>query len=332
MALFQRFSVVFLFCSLVVYPARAFSQLELTFENHPACPTQQQIRNRILDLVEGVSHADVGPVVFRVSYDPNETRWSLDILLTINQQETERRVSGDHCQEVTEAGAVIVAIAIDRLKLEEAQSSEGSAQGEADEDIEEDLSEVESLPPPSLTLDRTPRNSVAFSISTSADLEIGSLPTVGIGPALGFGIVIGRSRFDIGGSVFPGTEGVAEDHASAGAQFLLWFFELRGCFLSHFVQRRLEFGLCGGFEIGRIEAEAFGVTHPRRGSALWAGPTADLIGGIRIFRQLYIRFELGLFVPINRSDFYVEEVGTVHKISNVSGHFVTAIEVRLGRS
>jgi hypothetical protein len=92
----------------------------------------------------------------------------------------------------------------------------------------------------------------------------------------------------------------------------------------------LTWSVCLGFEAGRLEGAGVGVTEPRRGSAVWLAPLVQL-GASWAVPDTALRLELALLgaAPLNRDEFKLRELGTVHQPSPGIGRLSLGVGVDL---
>ncbi len=157
----------------------------------------------------------------------------------------------------------------------------------------------------------------------------------GWGPVLAAGAVGGRFaligprwRAELGGRyVLPRrapTDELGSATATASASFDTWFIEARGCFAPR--QRRLEFPLCPGVELGSARGRGLAPTiEPTRASFLWVAPSLSQGLSWAPVERFAIGVELGLVVPLTRG-----RVGEqlLAELNPVGGRGLLIIEIR----
>jgi hypothetical protein len=87
---------------------------------------------------------------------------------------------------------------------------------------------------------------------------------------------------------------------------------------------------CRGVEVGRLGGVGTGVPEPRRGSALWLAPLVQL-GAAWTIPDSALRLEVALVgaAPLNRDEFKLRNLGTVHQPSPAIGRLSVGIGVDL---
>jgi len=156
------------------------------------------------------------------------------------------------------------------------------------------------------------------ALAAALVLDAGTLPALGIGPALA--AAIGGDRFEARAiatwlpareaSIDPSTDG------SAGADVGLVTGALLACvphLAGPFVGSQLEFGACAGAELGWIAGSGVGVDAPESRGALWSAARLDLAGRYGLGPNgLGVELTLSGLLPLERHEFrIVDEV--VHR-------------------
>lgn len=158
--------------------------------------------------------------------------------------------------------------------------------------------------------------------------DAGSLPGVGLG--LGLGAELRRGRLGLRASgtwlfdrhvTLPGAD------AALGADLSLVLGSLSAC-TAPFAKGHLSASVCGGWELGRIDALGTGVREPRRAGALWSAPRVDL-GVAWAAGDAPLRFmaQLTAAAPLKRDDFFLRDLGSVYRPPVVAGRLALGVDV-----
>jgi len=161
--------------------------------------------------------------------------------------------------------------------------------------------------------------------------DAGSLPAPGLGAALGAELSWGRLQVRALGTL------LFEQHTQldstlapgAGAKLELLTGSLLACTAPiGGLRSQLASLACLGMELGQLAGEGTGVPGGRRGSALWAAPRVDL-GGFWTIPGSDLRLGLSLMaaVPLNRDEFALNQLGSVHQPPSVVGRMSLGIDL-----
>lgn len=178
------------------------------------------------------------------------------------------------------------------------------------------------------------RNDAAWFPSLSLWLvgDAGSLPTTGVGAALGAEVGWGKFQLRaVGTLLFEQQTRLAPTPVAEapGAKLELFTGGLLGC-TAPFASLRAPLAplLCLGAELGRLGGVGTGVTAPRRGSALWVAPLVQ-VGGFWAIPGTSLRLGLTLAaaVPLKRDAFTLRDVGTVYQPPSVVGRIAGGLDL-----
>jgi hypothetical protein len=161
--------------------------------------------------------------------------------------------------------------------------------------------------------------------------DAGSLPSPGLGAALGAELASGRFALRLLGTIlFEQQTELASVRATApGAKLELLTAGLLGCTLPvGNPTEQLSVSACAGLELGRLAGIGTGVPAPRRGSALWATPLVQ-VAGFWVVPGTTLR--LGVLLtggaPLNRDEFALTGIGTVYRPPNLVGRISLGLDV-----
>jgi hypothetical protein len=173
----------------------------------------------------------------------------------------------------------------------------------------------------------------AHSLSIRLLADAGSLPAPAVGAGLGAGAAWRRFELHVLATVLFEQQTQVESSAlaGAGAKLQLWTGSALGCTLPWGRGRTaLTWSGCLGFEAGRLEGGGVGVSEPRRGSAVWLAPLVQL-GASWAIPDTALRLELALLgaAPLNRDEFKLRELGTVHQPNPWIGRLSLGVGVDL---
>jgi hypothetical protein len=186
----------------------------------------------------------------------------------------------------------------------DSSAAAGAAAAHEKEDRGRDASLEQSTPVPKPSL----------SLWLLADA--GSLPAPAVGASLGAEAAWRRFELHVLATLFLEQETQVEssDLTRPGARLQLWTGSALGCTLPWGERTALTPVVCVGLEVGQLSGVGTGVSEPRRGSALWAAPLVQL-GWAWAIPDSSLRLEVALLgaLPLNRDEFTLRGVGTVHQ-------------------
>jgi hypothetical protein len=170
--------------------------------------------------------------------------------------------------------------------------------------------------------------------------DTGSLPAPGLGLALGAELrwqrlalrAAGTLLFDQHAELQPpigSSGGINAAIRAPGADLSLALGSLSAC-TTVFGGFRAPFAaaVCAGWELGRLSAVGTGIQIPRRGAALWSAPRVDAgLSWAASGTPLRLGFQLGVLTPLTRDDFFLRDLGTVHRPPSVVGRLAVGVDV-----
>ena len=255
------------------------------------CPSEAEVLAQLERLLGGPV-ADQGDrrltAIARVRQE-SDGRWDL-LLWTITEDETSQRsMSGEDCDVLAEAAALLAAMAIDPSVLARGEASAAAVeQAEQAETVEggepvpeeeppppepEPEPEVIEPPPPKPT-PTSPRRVRRFigAVGASAGFSYGDLPGVGPIVRLGLALQWPHARVELEGHYGFLRRARFEDGDMVGADLRHGMVIARGCGVLHVRSKKLEFPICGGLEGGVLSGQGVGFIVGRSGGlALGSG-------------------------------------------------------------
>jgi hypothetical protein len=167
------------------------------------------------------------------------------------------------------------------------------------------------------------------ALTVSAVGDVGSLPGAGVGVGVGAELGWERLALRATGTLFldrhVALPGAGE--TGLGADMGLALGALSVCSTLLRAARAAVFA-CAGWELGRLEAIGTGVLTPRREGTLWSAPRVDAgldwaAGGgpLRLVAQVTAA------APLERDDFYLRDLGSVHRPPAVAGRLSLGVHI-----
>jgi len=197
--------------------------------------------------------------------------------------------------------------------------------------------ETAATPPPIVT-DAAPNTKPAVagsewvpSVSALLVGDVGSLPDPALGVA--FGVQLGGAwwQLQLLGTLWLEQHTLLAESSvpGAGAYVRLATGALLGCTTPFdSAAEAWSMSLCAGLEIGRLSGEGTGVDHPRDAQALWLAPSVQ--GGVawRVpSTRLSLSARAGVALPLERQEFVLEGLGTVHQPASLAARASFGMDV-----
>jgi hypothetical protein len=163
--------------------------------------------------------------------------------------------------------------------------------------------------------------------------DAGSLPAAALGVALGARLDFARFQLELLGTLWLQQHTRLESAAApgAGGDVNLATGALSVC-ASLLGGSDTSFLLapCAGLEVGRFAGAGTGVSAPRRASALWVAPRLDLAGVWRPDGSHWgFGARAGAAVPLERDEFILDQLGTVHEPASLVARAALSLDVDL---
>jgi hypothetical protein len=291
--------------------------LTLEWAAPEGCPRRADVLARVLELIQSKeSRAVVRGVVTR-SGDRALLRLETSVTRAPRSGDAAasdalsgtRELAGATCEEVTAAGVLVIALAIDPDAAERGAS--GAPPPEPTSALETPAAEAGpsgSVPPPvaveqppsetpGVAPPAEPRVARAFAMG-SALLDVGTLPGPSLGFRAGAGLSLERARVELGASYLLPRFAPA-DGSSAGAHVSLFTGNLRGCYLV--LPARIGVEGCLGAEVGALIADGEGFERTATDVTPWVAMEASTGLAFAITPDLSLGASVGALVPFGRS-------------------------------
>jgi len=312
--------------------------VDVTWQGDETCPATH-FHGRLAAYLEGAEQQRPVRVVVTVQQD---RQWTADLALTSEGGRTDRRLTGNACNEVADAAAFVTAVAVDPGVL--ARPHPGEPGEPLPEQPQEPNPDVLTVPPPAVVPEPPPPDPpvptpapvkpaepkptprVGGFMRVSGGLEAFALPRVAPTVHLTLGLLSQRWRVELGGTYRAPTVVYDDVHPQAGASIRLWAVAARGCGVLR--PSVLEIPLCGGLEAGQVLGKGTGYDEARPNHLPWlaavVGPA--LVWAPRRSFALWLGVELG--VPLIGGTFTSDGLGDVYTIKRISLRAGLGLEVR----
>ncbi len=310
------------------------AEIELDWQAPPHCPDADALRLRIEQLM-GAPPRGEGTVVVVGRVEPTEGGLKLALSTDFRGRVERRELFGPTCDELAEATAIVLAVALEPELASSLPVTAPTAQPETAQTEPEtvpepdsrlgpaaapisnpdpDPAEVDRLPPstpptvapprgdPSAIPSATSRPQTRIRVGAAG--EFGTLPGLTGGPRLALGLAWPRARLEVHGGYLAPRLDASEGR---GVLYQAGMAGVRGC--GRFMFGRVELPVCGGVEGGAVRAATRGFAPARtRHGPRW-GPLAS-VGIAARFRRIGLWSAVEALVPIQRGEFVIAgEVG-----------------------
>jgi hypothetical protein len=315
-------------------PARAS---DLHWSGGGACTEKEQLLFQV-ERALGAPLASVGHLQLQIQVERTtpDAKASLRVRNDVGDAEAkERSLVARDCSALVDTLAVAIALAVEQAGSFEDRGPQGVA------DAAEAKSNSTSPGPETgarsadAVAPITPSESVGSGPLPRASAELvgdsGSLPAPAFGVALGLELDWPQVQLELLGTLWLQQHPALEPTTptGAGADLDLATATVRGCTNPLGTSSDpLSAALCLSWEMGRLSGRGTGVTEPRRANALWLAPglqarLAWQLPGTR----LRINAELGAALPLERSEFVLDRLGTVHQPDSLVTRAAVGIDV-----
>jgi len=268
---------------------RAFA---VSWSAPPECPDAAAVEDYVAQDVGPIAD---GPTVVRARGSVSQSadaRYSVVLELdTGGAHPSTRSLEGGSCQAVSQAAALLVALAI------RAQAAPV-------------INRVASTPPP---VAPTPRSHERPFASAAVIADLGSLPAPTVGLGVSGGATFSGLRFEPWLAYFAPRTSSTPASAEIGARFALGSAGARVC--APFPRSELWLAPCVGGGVDWIRAGGFGARVPRDASTLDALLTAAVLLGWDISPIISARLEITGMLPLARPEYDVSELNGVSVVS-----------------
>jgi hypothetical protein len=297
----------------------------------PECPNDLHVLARIEALLGArVSDLELVPLAARGRIArTTPTTYELVLETFQGEQRFIRTMKAGSCKELSDAGALVVALAIDPTLSERRANT--NAQGAAPNPAT--ASHRDSTPPKAPTMAsptpyKPPPQKVAraaapsvprperarrFLIGARAVLDFGSVADVAAGPGIGVAVQWRALEASLDGVWLPTRRTFVVP--GKGGDITLAAASLRGCYRPF--SGALQALGCAWFELGSLDGDGVGTLVRTHRSGLWAAPGASLTGRARLGRVALLSLGAGALAPIQPIDFTLNNVGLVRSVPPV---------------
>ena len=322
--------------------------LRLEWSAPGGCPNGVEIAQRIEALLGApIIQMTPEPIVARgkvVEIGP--LRYELELETRQREQRFVRSMQAPSCAELSDAGALVLALAIDPALAERRARAAQAPPGTdalpsdlpppAEPAPAKPAQPAPARPPPRravTTLDSAdPPDEVVpvaplaarWSARLGVVIDAGTVATSAYGFGVSIGAPFGSFRAELGFVWLPPTATVIATDPERGGSIDLAAADLVGCYVP--LRGGFEIATCGVVELGRLHGAGFGTTVESEGSALWFALGPSALFRLRAAESLFVSASAALLFAPELNEFTLENVGTVHEVSPVIPRIGLAVE------
>jgi hypothetical protein len=303
------------------------------------CPDEAALRERVHELVPGLlDRRDVASSSVEAEILATAEGWSGTVVVRNSDGETRRTFAAADCEIVTDAAALMLAVALDPVGVvvglsEPAASEPTPAEPSAPEPSVEPVQRDEPVRPVAAEPVELP-SALSRGSARPLDLDVGMrvLGGGGYGPTnTGYATIGGtlaligpRWRAELGG--LWAIPRIVRSDAGFGGSFDGWAVIGRGCFAPHV--RRFELPSCGGVELGSVRGRGLEeLPVSGRASFLWIALAVAQGLWFSPIERVGIGLEIDVALPLNRGVFAIE-TNEVQRLAPVAVRGLAGVELR----
>jgi hypothetical protein len=314
----------------------------LRWEAPLECPDAAALRERVHVLVPGLlERPDAAGSRVDVDVSAADESYAASVVVRNSDGETRRNFAASDCETVTDAAALVVAVALDPIGvvvgLSEPVSSEPVSSMPIEPSVPDEPAVERELPVEAEPIELPPADGrasdrVANERPRNLGVGVRVLGGGGYGPTNTPYATIGgtlallgpRWRVELGG--LWAIPRVVRLDAGFGGRFDSWAVIGRGCFAPKL--RRLELPSCGGVELGSVRGRGLEeLPISGRASFLWIAVAVGQGLWFSPIERVAIGLELDLAVPLNRGVFGIE-TNEIQRIAAVTVRGLAGVELR----
>lgn len=319
---FRTFIASVLLCGVGLAEPIERGSYRMVWKAPPECPTDLEVLARIEALLGArVSELELEPLAARgrVTLIAPMT-YELVLETFQGEQRFVRTMKAGTCGELTDAGALVLALAIDptlserptgtpRLPPAPSVTPESSAEPvPAPAEPAKPARPTPPPPPPEPPPER--RRSTELLLGVRAVLDLGSVAEVAGGAGIGIALQWRALEASLDAIWLPTRRTLAAP--GKGGDISLSAVSLRGCFRP--LRGTFQALGCASFELGSLDGEGVGTVIRTHRSGLWAAPGGLIAARAKVSDALVIGLTTGALVPLQPIDFTLDNVGLVRRV------------------
>ncbi len=330
--------------------------LEFAWRAPAECPDEAAVRAGIADSLASVA----GPTplvgaqgIVEATATDTTTHYRLALSITTPDATIERQIRATDCALLARTTALVIRLALDPAAGEEAVTE--PLDELADQQIVPTPTPAPSVPPVSAPVDfeastvdpvttladssdamasvpstspLPPPTPLAVAVRLGTGVGVGVLPRVGVGQMLTVALVGAHWRAEGHGSRWSTRTDAFEQEPTVGAFVSAWSGGARGCWVPG---KRVEFPVCAGVELARIDARGFGAPANFETRDIWVA--AAIAPGVIWLPEPWLGLFVGTdwFIALRRPGIDGQDRPELHRAGVVALRVSVGLEIRLGR-
>ena len=295
--------------------------LQIDWHGPDDCERGDAVRAKVLRLLGGSQRALTTEVKVSVTVRHEKgSRYVAELATSTAAGGGTKRLEGESCDAIALASSVVIALSVDPNASLDAETAP------EEEPKPPPKPKPKRRPPPRPVVRRGPPRETFPYLHGSVGVIFDLLPDASAFTSAGIGVRHRRFSLELAGAVYQPRDASRSDRPKVGAQLSLATAELLGCYaLVPFQLGAIE--VCPGARLEYLDARAFGVSNPDRGSVLLASGVAALRGRLRATSWLSATLDGGFSARPFHPTFVLVGVGNVFEISVFSPFARTGLVV-----
>jgi hypothetical protein len=296
------------------------------------CPSASDVMAR-LEALRGASPSEWGPereVRGRISRGAGGA-WLLELEIrqrpALPSRVRRRTLEAPRCDELGEAAALAISIALDSSSVADAEVAEGTGAYAPASLPMPPFAEQDAPPPRDATrrMDGPARHDREVVLGAAAALDTASVAGPAIGLSIEGKVQIGAVGIGAYGLWLPAQREVVRRGTSGQyVDFSLLGGGVRGCY--RVLDRAVRIDGCAGFEAGAVDAAPHGLTNTREARDTWLAPHAGAALSWSLPASLAIESRFDGVFPLGRDSYVVDTEVTVHETPRAVARFFLGLQ------
>lgn len=287
---------------------------QLTWDAPDECPSAQSVLERLKDLLGDTPAAWARYERVRVTMQRDaKSGWLLLLTLERGSDIQQRTLSAPRCEELGNAAAVALAIALgDEQASEEPAIDWEEPAPAAAVNAASDRDEAARMPRPAP--DAAPR--VLIATGAEGVLDVRALGAATFGVSLHADLRLARLGAGLYGVLLPGRSEAVGDGVNQSVDFALLAAGVRACY--RVLGGRAHADTCGAFELGSLSADARGLVAASDTRDLWLATGLGVAFGWDLAPALALSARLEGLLPLVTESYVVNDNETVNTTPDVT--------------
>jgi hypothetical protein len=303
---------------------------ELRYEAPSSCQREPEVRAQVAGLI-GRSLEDVEGVAFALSVVQNDDAWHVTVRVSASEstaraEARERHIDGAACEEVTDAAAVAVAMAVREHENRTAEAPPPEPSSPATSAPPRGSSPASAAPQ---DVDATAEDAGPeergwrWGVGAGLALDAGALPDPALGVQAELHAGVGVLRVGLNGTLFA-QQSTRLPNDTRGGEFELVTAGLLAC--GEPVFGTVTALVCAGAELGSLSGTGV-VLDPREGSSGWQALRAEAGAAVALGQGFSLLARAGLTRPFSRQPFVVDMTDEVHRAAALTFRGLLGVEL-----